>query len=278
MLCPEISARFFPWYQIPGQIWLHTDPKRDPKKSLIPKKFLKNFYNFLVFRACEPVTMDAMPSSLPATRTPGTSLIKFPKEIGPQFVNKAMPWFETFWHKYHRYPKPDEIMGHFKFTLEQIQLLNIAPFWVKSCERRGIRLPDKQSLSVEQVAAISLITNFSDRRSIPAKCAALGITEEQLNGWYADAEFQRELAIRAESSFDHSFPEVQASFIKQIQKGNFQAIKFYYEITGRAVTPEQQNLKIALLKIQEAVQKHVKDPEVLAAIAAELRPVAGELQ
>lgn len=225
-------------------------------------------------------TVESMSTSLPATRTPGSSLIRFPKEIGPQFVNKAMPWFETFWHRHNRYPAPDEIMGHFKFTLEQVQILNVAPFWVKSCERRGIRLPSSSGLSPEQVAAISLIANFTDRRSIPAKCAALGITEEQLNGWYADPAFKQELAIRVDASLDNSFPEVQASLIKQIQKGNFPAIKFYYEITGRAQTPEQINLKLALLKVQEAIQKHVKDPEVLAAISAELRsgtPVAGEV-
>lgn len=216
--------------------------------------------------------------SLPSTYKPqGTSLIKFPKQIGPQFVNKAMPWFETFWHNRGRYPANDEILGHFKFTIQEVELLNASPFWRKCCERRGIRLPEQHSLSVEQVAAISLITNFSDRRSIPAKCAALNITEEQLNGWYADPEFKRELATRTDAVLDNAFPEVQASLIKQIQKGNFPAIKFYYEITGRAQTPEQINLKLALIKIQEAVQKHVKDPEVLQAIAAELNPVKGEL-
>jgi hypothetical protein len=136
-------------------------------------------------------------------------------------------------------------------------------------------------LDVRQVAAISLITNFSDRRSIPAKCAALNITEEELNGWYADPLFKAELAERTDAVMSNSFPEVQASLIRQIQKGNFPAIKFYYEITGRAQTPEQINLKVAILKLQEAVQKHVKDPEVLSAIANELRisqVVQGELE
>lgn len=220
-------------------------------------------------------------NSLPATRTPGVSRIHFPKQIGPQFVNKAMPWFESFWHKHNRYPKPDEIMGKYNFTLEQVNLLNASPFWQKSCERRGIRFNPVAGLDVRQVAAISLITNFSDRRSIPAKCAALNITEEELNGWYADPLFKAELAERTDAVMSNSFPEVQASLIRQIQKGNFPAIKFYYEITGRAQTPEQINLKVAILKLQEAVQKHVKDPEVLSAIANELRisqVVQGELE
>jgi Helix-turn-helix of insertion element transposase len=207
----------------------------------------------------------------------GTSLIKFPKgTIGPQFVDKAMPWFESFWHRMNRYPQPDEIMGHFKFTLEQIELLNLSPYWEKCCESRGIRLPKQNQLNATQIATISLITNFSDRRSIPAKIAAIGVTEEQLNGWYKDKEFQQELAIRTDANLDNTFPEVQASLIRQVQKGNFQAIKFYYEITGRAVAPEQLQVKQTMQHLIEAVQKHVQDPETLKAIAQEVR-LLGEL-
>lgn len=205
----------------------------------------------------------------------GTSLIKFPKQVGPQFVNKAMPWFESFWHTHNRYPANDEIMGHFKFTLEQTELLNLSPYWEKCCEERGIRLPSQSHLSATQIAAISLITNFSDRRSIPAKLSAIGVTEEQINGWYKDKEFQQELSIRADANLDNSFPEVQAAFLRQIQKGNFSAIKFYYEITGRAVAPEQLKVRQTMQHLIEAVQKHVKDPEVLQAIATEVRSLGG---
>jgi hypothetical protein len=210
-------------------------------------------------------------SSLSLVQPKGTSLIKFPKQVGPQFVNKAMPWFETFWHRMGRYPQPDEIMGHFKFTLEQVELLNLSPYWEKCCEERGIRLPKQNSLSATQVAAISLITNFSDRRSIPAKLAAIGVTQEQINGWYQDKEFQEELRIRTDATLDNSYPEAQSALIRQIQKGNFSAIKFYYEITGRATTPEAINVKQTMQFLLEAVQTHVKDPETLQAIAAEVR-------
>lgn len=220
-------------------------------------------------------TLLSMGSAEVAVGLRGTSLIKFPKQVGPQFVQKAMPWFESFWHHYGRYPANDEIMGHFKFTLEQCELLNLSPYWVKSCEARGIRLPKQHSLSDKQVAAISLITNFSDRRSIPAKLAAIGVTEEQINGWYKDKEFQQELQIRTEAVLENSHAEVQASLIRQVQKGNFQAIKFYYEITGKAQSPEQIELRRAMQILIEAVQKHVQDPEVLQRIGAEIQAIKG---
>lgn len=212
-----------------------------------------------------------MSSHLAVVPKKGTSLIKFPKQVGPQFVNKAMPWFESFWHRLGRYPQPDEIMGHFKFTLEQVELLNLSPYWEKCCAERGMRLPKQSSLSATQIAAISLITNFSDRRSIPAKLAAIGVTEEQINGWYKDADFKAELAVRTDAVLDNAFPEVQASLMRQVQKGNFQAIKFVYEISGRATSPEQIQIKQTMQHLIEAVQKHVHDPETLQAIAQEVR-------
>lgn len=210
---------------------------------------------------------------VPSTLPKGTSLVKFPKkEIGPQFTNKVLPWFELFWLKNNRYPAKDEIMGHFKFDSLQVDYLNSHPFWLKCLERRGIRKPDQShGLDATQVATISLLANFSDRRSIPAKIAALNVTTEQLNGWYADPEFQKELALRCDVSMNTSFPEVQASLMRQIQKGSFQATKFYYELTGRVQTQDQINVQQAVAGLIEAVQKVVKDPDQLRAIGEEVR-------
>jgi len=217
--------------------------------------------------------LQVAPTSVPTTLPKGTSLVKFPKnDIGPQFTNKVLPWFETFWHKNKRYPEVDEIMGHFKFEPLQIEKLNCNKFWLNCLERRGIAHPNKRGeLTPTQVATISLLANFSDRRPIPAKIAALGVSTEQLNGWYAEPEFQRELATRCDVAFDTSFPEVQASLMRSIQKGNFQATKFYYEITGRVQTADQINVQQAVAGLIEAVQKVVKDPEQLRAIGEEVR-------
>lgn len=197
--------------------------------------------------------------------------MRFPKQIGPNFVARVMPWVETFWHGKKRYPTVDEFMTKFNFTALEVERMNLSPFWIKSCERRGIRITSDSDLSPKQVAAISLITNFSDRRPITIKMAAIGVTEEELNGWYADPQFTRELNARADQTLELGYAEVQAAFMKEVQKGNFQAIKFYYEVTGRTKNEEAQNLKAIVTQLIEAVQKHVQEPEVLAAIANEIQ-------
>lgn len=198
----------------------------------------------------------------------------FPQTVGPKWVRKVMPWIETFWHSKRRYPLDDELIAKFGFTPQQLLQMHSSKFYQNALDARGITRV-QSDLSEQQVAAISLITNFSDRRSSEVKMSAIGVTPEQLNGWYQNPAFQTELAARADSVLENSYPEVQAQLIRQIKAGSFPALKFYYEVTGRAQSPETINVKMAMMRMIEIIQRHVQDPAVLQAIANEMRGVVG---
>lgn len=203
---------------------------------------------------------------------------KFPKgQIGPAFVNKFMPWFERFWHENKRYPSTADIITQFGFTPEQINLLHSSKFWLQSLDRRGIRRPgsDDYKLSERQIAAIAIMSNFTDRRPVEARLAEINVSPEELQGWMSDPAFKNHFHSRAQDAFDNVAPVATVSLAKQIERGNFQAIKFYYEITGQAQSPEAVNVRQAMNVLIEAVQKHVKDPAVLEAIAQEVQTIRG---
>lgn len=195
----------------------------------------------------------------------------FPATVGPKWVRKVLPWVETFWHNKKRYPTDAELVQKFGFSQTQLLQMHNSKYYLNCLKSRGISLNPENDLTERQVAAITLITNFSDTRPTGVKMASIGVTEEELNGWYSFPTFQRELAIRADSILDNIFPEAQAQLARQIKAGNFPALKFYYEITGRAQSPETVNVKLAMMRLIEIVQKHVQDPQVLAAIASEMR-------
>lgn len=203
--------------------------------------------------------------------------VPFPKTIGPQFTKKVMPWIETFWHSKKRYPTDGELSQRFGWSTSEIELIHHSKFFSDSLKRRGITRQDNY-LTERQVAAISLITNFSDTRSSEVKIASINVTPEELNGWYSNPTFQRELAARADAILDNVFPEAQAQLARQIKKGNFQALKFYYEITGRAQSPEAINLKLAMQRLVEAVQKHVKDQNIIQAIGLEMQGIVAPIE
>lgn len=200
--------------------------------------------------------------------------LELPKgKIGPNFTRKVLPWVEVFWHTHKRYPSDADLATQFGFEAADLQRLHASKFYLACLHDRGISHKPK-FFSPEQVAAISLITNISDTRPVAAKLAAIGVTSEMYNGWLQSPEFKAELTARADEILDNVYPQAQAALAKQVTNGNINALKFYYEITGRASSPESVNLKLTVVKLIEAVQKHVKDPEILKAIAGEIQGVA----
>lgn len=194
-------------------------------------------------------------------------------KIGPQFTKKILPWVETYWHNNKRYPSDTELCTRFGFDHLDLQRLHSSKFYAECLRVRGITR-EAGTLTDKQVAAVSLVTNFSDTRPTAAKLAAIGVTPEEYNGWLSNPTFKNELTVRADDILDNVYPEAQAALAKKVKSGDINALKFYYEITGRAQSPETVNMKLTMVRLIEAVQKHVKDPKVLEAIANEINAVA----
>lgn len=194
-------------------------------------------------------------------------------KLGPNFTRKILPWVEVFWHQHKRYPSDTELSEQFGFDAQDLLRLKASKFYNECLKSRGIR-QNEGFLTESQVAAIALITNFTDKRSVHAKLAGIGISSEQYNGWMQDRLFKAELQSRADDILDNVYPEAQAALAKRVSQGDVTALKFYYELTGRASSPEAINLKMTLARVIEAVQKHVKDPATLEAIGAEILAIA----
>ena len=202
--------------------------------------------------------------------------VTLPKgKIGPQATKKILPWVETFYARTGRYPTDLELADYFKFDAGDLMRLHSSKFYNQCLENRGIRR-EPNFFDEKQVATLALVTNFTDKRSVQAKLASIGVTSEMYQGWMRDTAFKRELQSRADDVLDHVFPEAQTALAKKVASGDVPALKFYYEITGRAQSPETVNLKLAITRVIEAVQKHVKDPAVLQAIASEIQSSQGE--
>ena len=222
-----------------------------------------------------------MPASTPASRVDSAAhayrpvpapQYKWPETVGPKWGKKVFPWLEEFWHNKKRFPSDSELVQRFGFTEEELFKFHHSRYILKGLERRGIVPPSQRGqLTPEQVAAITLISNVSDTRSEQAKMAAIGVSVQQLHGWMRDETFQRELAQRVDEMLDNLKPAANAALARQIHKGNFPALKFYYELTGQAQSPEMINLKATVGRLVEIIELHVKDAETLDRIARDFQ-------
>jgi hypothetical protein len=131
-------------------------------------------------------------------------------------------------------------------------------------------------LSDIQLAAASVVLNPLDRRSISDKLKPLGVSIGQYNHWKKNPSFKRYLEQQGSELFADHMPEVDAALVNQAATGNIRATKLLYEVSGRyrpGVANDIDNIKLLIIRLTEVLQKHVKDPIVLQAIAEDIQEI-----
>lgn len=237
-------------------------------------KELKSDDKTLLHNDAVPGTLVSVAEVIPAA--PKRKLPQLPKQgMSIKFANLMLPFVENFWATRKRYPDTGTLMQEFGLSREEVLFINEQKMWLKCLDRRGIRRPniDEDFLSHKQQAAIALISNYHDKRHKEVKLASIGCSLEEYNGWMNDKAFKDALNARSDEVLNHVGIDANIALAQLIQAGDFRATKFYFEITGKASSPEAINVKQTMQILIEAVQKHVKDPTVLQAIAAEVNQI-----
>lgn len=191
---------------------------------------------------------------------------RLPKTVGPSMVNRVVAWVEAFWFEFKRYPNDTEFLQQFDIDAPTLEKLHSYKRYRNAVRSRGIILPGVP-LTPDQLGVVALVTNFADTRSLEAKLMMCGVSLETYHGWMQDPEFKRMIQSRADESLGNIYPEAVNALSREVKSGNMNAIKFYWDITGRSQTPEVRNLQIIIQLLIESVQRNVKDPEILSAIS-----------
>lgn len=205
-------------------------------------------------------------------------------ETGPidnRYLSDQFMEMVFFIERYHatQGSSPNDETMHKRFEIEQATLeeFKINPLVQKSLKYRGIVYPAPgDTLTSKQMAAISAMLNYTDRRSDEKKLRDIGITTREWSTWLLDDNFAAYLSDRSERMLVASQHEAHLGLIKGIRGGNLASVKLYNEMTGR-YNPEAENnfnIKILLGSFIEILQRHVSDPIVLHRIALEMNNAA----
>ena len=134
-------------------------------------------------------------------------------------------------------------------------------------------------LSEKQVQVANTLLDTLDKRSRLKKLTELGVSTQEHSRWLKDPVYRQYCLDRAESLLQESLPVAHMSLIDRVSQGDMTALRYYYAMTGRyrerssaAVEVNVQNNygNDTLIRIVEIIQKHVKDPDTLAAIGEEI--------
>lgn len=193
---------------------------------------------------------------------------------------------EQEWVLYGALPSFDKAAMRFGFTTPGfVQECWDSETFRKGLAARGITPPPSSNepnyegvLTGRQIAAIRAIYDVHDNRSDRKKLTDLNISTQEWNGWKKDPAFAKVIAQLTEALFEDNLDEVYRSIVDQARGGDISAAKLVLELTGKW-SPKQGEVDVARI-IQvfiESVSRHVRDPEVMRAIASDLTAITGTL-
>lgn len=191
---------------------------------------------------------------------------------------EAINFIEEYWHDRRQFPTEAEIKAVYKAPVDE---LFAHPTFIVALEARGIPRPPTSTqqlptgLTQLQVAAALKYLDVEDKRTLATKLREIGVTTTQWYGWMKGARFRDFVVHNSNQDFEENLHEAQMGLRRAMENGNPNAIKLYYELTKRYNSNEGQigNLKVVISQIIEAVQRHVRDPETLEAIAHDFEAI-----
>lgn len=172
------------------------------------------------------------------------------------------------------FPSNEQAAAALNYTISEVAVFLQNEKLQSALDRRGLPWRTaggfQSELSPTQLAVAITMSNFADERSADQKLSELGVNPQQYYTWLNDPLFQDAVQKMADRNLEIIRPEAVAEFTKLVRKGDFQAIKYYFEVTGQFTSPDVTSVQAMIQKLVESVQRHVKDPDTLAAISKDI--------
>lgn len=187
-------------------------------------------------------------------------------------------FYELHWHMRQHVPSVEEVFEHLRKTRPQLRLTSVNYYLtrqpvIKALDSHGIpwRQHSQEELTDAQRAAAITVMNFADERSIAEKLDALGILPATYYAWLGDPQFNNFVNSMADQNKINIRPAAVAALAQKVNAGDWNAVKFFLEVTGEFENTNMPNSEVMLRMIIEILQRHIKDPQVMVAIATDMK-------
>ncbi len=194
--------------------------------------------------------------------------------------HKLIDYYELKWHLGSAVPTVTEVAEYLKTTVTEVNYFLTRPKVKQALDKRGVpwRKNSRENLSPEQIAAAMTVMNFIDTRSIEAKLDQLGIEPATYYAWQKDPQFKNLLAELSDINLGNIRPTAIAEFGKKVTEGDWRAIRYYMDASGELTNNDMPASEVMLRMLIEIIQKHVKDPQIISAIARDIELAAAGKQ
>lgn len=189
---------------------------------------------------------------------------------------ELLEFYEREWFLRHKVPTVEEVAEELDIKYTAVNYyLQRAP--VKAgLKRRGIPYEQhsRENLTATQVAVAVTMSNFADTRPNEVKLDQMGVNPSQYYAWLNDPQFKEMVEHLADQNMNNIRPTAIGELTKKINSGDWNAVKFYLETTGALQNNDAPQSEQLIMMFVEIIQRHVKDPEVIMAIAKDVKLAA----
>lgn len=138
---------------------------------------------------------------------------------------------------------------------------------------RGIEWNQKAGLTEEQLYALTILQDPTDRRTTKAKLQDIGVSMGKYQAWMRNPVFSGYMNTQAEHNLAGAVQMAINKMVGNAEAGDQRAIEKLLEISGRWNPQQQeiQNARTVVLTFMEVIQSEIDDKELLARIMTKVR-------
>ena len=199
------------------------------------------------------------------------SLLAVPKNISPASFRGVIAGATAAYSVKKRVPSVEEITEYCSQRPATIAKVIASPEFKTLMQARGFPF-ETAKLSPEQMFAISIITDPTSRKPLSTKLKQAGISYPVYRAWLKQPHFQQYLEKIAEDMLGEHVADVHTRVLEKATNGDIQAIKLYYELTGRHDPQKQQmvDLQGIIGLLLEVITRYVPDTNALSKITSDI--------
>jgi hypothetical protein len=144
-----------------------------------------------------------------------------------------------------------------------------------ACERRGILMDRESGLTEQQAFALTVLSDFTDKRVMSKRLGDIGVPMAQFRAWMRQPLFSRLYHERAEQNVADVVPVALNNLVSNIDNGDQRAIEFGLKMTGRydPQSIEVANARAVVTTIVELVMQYADETaqrKILAGVEAKM--------
>jgi hypothetical protein len=148
-----------------------------------------------------------------------------------------------------------------------------------ACEKRGIQMDRENGLTEQQAFALTVLSDFTDKRSTSKRLADIGVPLAQFRAWMRQPLFSKLYHERAEQNVADVVPTALTRLVGNIEDGDQRAIEFGLKMTGRydPAAIEVANARAVVVAIMELVMQFADEDaqkKILAGVESKIHTLS----